>query len=68
MLSVWFFIGALLLTYGIIILAVSILNYSHPPKVVLANEHLNLWAGGLLTLVGAFYTIRFRPRKSRPRD
>lgn len=67
MLSVWLFIGALLLIYGLIILTVSILNYSHPAPVVLANEHLNLWAGVLLTLIGAFYTIRFWPRK-RGRD
>jgi hypothetical protein len=63
MLSVWLFIGALLLIYGLIILVVSIANYSHPAPVVLANEHLNLWAGVLLTLIGAFYTIRFWPRK-----
>lgn len=67
MLSVWLFIGALLLIYGLIILIVSIANYSHPAPVVLANEHLNLWAGVLLTLIGAFYTIRFWPRK-RGRD
>jgi hypothetical protein len=65
MISVWFFIGALLLIYGVIILAISILTYSHPAPVVLANEHLNLWGGILLTLVGAFYTIRFWPRKGR---
>lgn len=67
MLSVWLFIGALLLIYGLIILIVAIANYSHPAPVVLANEHLNLWAGVLLTLIGAFYTIRFWPRK-RGRD
>lgn len=65
MISVWFFIGVLLLIYGLIILTVSILNYSHPAPVVLANEHLNLWAGVLLTLIGAFYTLRFWPRKRR---
>ena len=65
MLSVWLFIGVLLLIYGVIVLTVSILNYSHPAPVVLANDHLNLWAGVLLTLVGAFYTIRFWPRKGR---
>ena len=67
MLSVWLFIGALLLVYGLIILTVSIVNYSHPAPVVLANQHLNLWGGVLLTIIGAFYTIRFWPRK-RGRD
>lgn len=65
MLSIWLFIGVLLLVYGVIILAVSLMNYSHPASVVLANDHLNLWAGVLLVLIGAFYTIRFWPRKGR---
>ncbi len=65
MLSIWLFIGVLLLIYGLIILTVSILNYSHPAPVVLANDHLNFWAGVLLTLIGGFYTIRFWPRKRR---
>jgi membrane protein implicated in regulation of membrane protease activity len=65
MLSVWFFIGLLLLTYGVIVLSVSLLEYSHPAPVVLANEHLNVWAGVLLTLFGVFYTVRFRPRRKR---
>lgn len=66
MLPVWFFIGVLLLIYGIIILAVSIADYSHPASVVLAGDHLNLWGGLLLTAIGAFYTIRFWPRR-KPR-
>jgi len=67
MLSVWLFIGVLLLVYGLIILFISIAEYSHPAPVVLAKDHLNVWAGGLLTAVGGFYTIRFWPR-SRRRD
>lgn len=66
MLSVWFFIGILLLVYGLIILVVSLLEYSHPAPVVLASYHLNVWAGIVLTLFGGFYTIRFRPRSKRP--
>lgn len=61
MLSVWFFIGLLLLVYGIIILAVGICKFSHPAPVVLAGDHLNLWCGGLLVALGGFYTIRYRP-------
>ena len=65
MLSIWFFIGLLLLTYGLIILTVSLLEYSHPAPVVLANYRLNICAGVVLTLFGVFYTIRFRPRSKR---
>lgn len=64
MLSIWLFIGALLLVYGVIILAVSIAEYAHPVPVVLASRHLNLWEGLLLTSIGSVYTVRFRPRKS----
>lgn len=65
MLSVWFFIGVLLLIYGLIILTVSLMDYSHPAPVVLASYHLNVWGGVVLTLFGLFYTIRFRPRPKR---
>lgn len=65
MLSVWFFIGILLLIYGVIILVVSLIEYSHPVPVVLASYHLNVWAGVVLTLFGGFYTIRFRPRSKQ---
>lgn len=69
MLSVWFFIGLLLLTYGVIILTISLLEYSHPAPVVLASYRLNVWAGVILTLFGVFYTTRFRPRwKRRDQD
>lgn len=65
MLSIWLFIGVLLLIYGLIILVVSISEYSHPAPVVLASDHLNVWGGILLTVVGGFYTIRFWPRSKR---
>ena len=65
MLPVWFFIGALLLVYGVIILSVGVEEYRHPPAVVLANYHASLWGGILLTLLGAFYTVKFWPRTRR---
>ena len=65
MLAVWFFIGVLLLVYGVIILWVGIREYHHPPHVVLAETHPSLWGGCLLVLIGSFYTVRFRPRPRR---
>jgi hypothetical protein len=65
MLPVWFFVGALLLIYGIIILTVAIREFSHPAPVVLAKDHINLWGGIILTALGSFYTIRFWPRRRR---
>ncbi len=34
-----------------------------PPATVLANLHPTFWWGVLMTLFGAFYTIRFRPKR-----
>ena len=59
MLSIWFFIGALLLIYGLIIL---ISELTMPtPHVVMADLRPGLWWGGLLTVIGAVYTFVFRP-------
>jgi hypothetical protein len=63
MLSIWFFIGMLLLAYGILILGSSIINYSHPPAVVLAELHADVWWGALLLILGVVYTVKFRPGK-----
>jgi hypothetical protein len=65
MLPVWFFIGLLLLAYGLIILYAGIHDYNHPGNVVLANYHASLWGGALLTILGGGYTIRFWPRRKR---
>lgn len=64
-LSIWFFIGVLLLVYGILILGAGVYELFSPPArtVVLANLHAAVWWGALLIAVGAFYTIKFRPGK-----
>ena len=63
MLPVWFFIGVLLLIYGIIILIVGIKELSHPASVIFANYHASLWGGILLSVLGSFYTIHFWPTR-----
>ena len=63
MLPVWFFVGVLLLIYGIIILTIGIEELSHPAPVMLAKYQASLWGGILLTALGGFYTIRFWPRR-----
>jgi hypothetical protein len=65
MLPVWFFIGVLLLAYGVIILYVGIRDYSSLGTVVLAKYHASLWGGMVLILLGGGYTIRFWPRRRR---
>ena len=63
MVSIWFFVGVLLLIYGVLILGAGIYGVSHPPNVVLADLHAEIWWGALLIVMGAFYSIRFSPWK-----
>ncbi|WP_219341239.1 hypothetical protein [Nevskia soli] len=63
MISIWFFIGVLLLAYGVIILGASTYYAVNPPEhpLVLANLHAGVYWGALLMLLGGIYTIKFRP-------
>ncbi len=63
MVSIWFFVGVLLLIYGLLILGAGIYGGSHPPNVGLADLHAEIWWGALLIVMGAFYSIRFSPWK-----
>ncbi len=67
MLSIWFFIGALLLVYGILITASGVYQLLSPPPnpVVLADLHAPVWWGALLIVLGAIYLIRFAPGKGK---
>lgn len=58
--SIWFFIGALLFIYGILILISGIFENSATP-VVLAEYHAPVWWGCLLLVLGAAYAIKFFP-------
>lgn len=64
MIPVWFFVGVLLLVYGVLILADGIINWNHLPHTVLANLHSNVWWGALLIVIGGVFVQLFRPRKS----
>jgi hypothetical protein len=60
---IWFFIGSLLLLYGVLILGAGIYQIFVPPlqPVVLADLHAGVWWGGLLIVVGAIYIYAFWP-------
>ena len=63
---IWFFIGALLLIYGLLILGAGIYGLSHPPQVKLAQLHVGVWWGALLVALGIVYTYAFFPgRKAK---
>ena len=52
MLSIWFFIGVLLVSYGILILGAGLYELASPPppehRVVLSELHAGIWWGVLL--------------------
>ena len=59
--SIWYFIGLLILVYGVLILGAGIAEISSPPIVVMANLHVGIWWGALLIVIGAVYVYFFRP-------
>lgn len=61
---VWFFVGLLLLIYGVLILMSGLAEWPHPSPTVLANLHAPVWWGGLMVILGGAYVILFRPRRS----
>ncbi|KAA6462053.1 hypothetical protein DYQ86_10550 [Acidobacteria bacterium AB60] len=65
--SIWFFIGVLLTVYGAMITAYGIyeLVSGTLANVVLANLHAPVWWGGLMLLLGLFYSVKFRPGRER---
>jgi hypothetical protein len=67
LISIWFFIGAVLLIYGILILGAGVYSAAVPESnpVVLANLHAGVWWGILLIALGAFYSLRFSPRRRK---
>jgi hypothetical protein len=65
MISIWFFIGVLLLAYGVLITGAGLYELVVPSsrQVVLGELHAGIWWGALMLVLGAFYTIRFAPKK-----
>ena len=64
--SIWFFIGSLLLIYGIIITLSNVAEAmfsSFGRHVVLGDVHFGIWWGILLVIIGLMYFIIFRPWK-----
>ncbi len=61
---VWFFVGVILLIYGILILATGIYEFHSPPPTVLSNLHPALWWGVLLIFLGGLFVYIHMPKKS----
>ena len=67
MVSIWFFVGILLLAYGVLITASGLYELVSPPArpVVLGELHAGIWWGAVLLVLGAAYTYRFSPRRQK---
>ena len=65
--SIWFFIGALLAVYGVLILGSGIYSLYVPSTVVVAEPqlHIPIWWGAIMLVFGLIYAIRFRPNRSQ---
>jgi hypothetical protein len=66
--SIWFFIGSLLLIYGIIITIANIVDVISPTagqQPVLSELHFGVWWGVLLLIIGLAYFFHFRPWKKK---
>ncbi len=64
--SIWFFIGVLLIVYGAMIAASGVSEWvtgNYAPGVELVRLHMPVWWGALLGAPGLFYAVKFRPRK-----
>jgi hypothetical protein len=64
---IWFFIGSLLLLYGLLILGAGVYQVFVPPEqpTVLADLHAGVWWGALLVAIGGFYCYTFWPGRQR---
>lgn len=67
MVPIWFFIGLLLLAYGIIILFSDLLGIGRVAgsHVVLEELHAGTWWGLLLLIIGLVYTVKYRPKRGK---
>jgi hypothetical protein len=63
MISIWFFVGALLTAYGVLILIAGVSGEvaAGGREVVMPGLHLQIWWGIGLLIMGLVYLIRFRP-------
>jgi hypothetical protein len=48
MLPVWFWVGIVLIVYGIIIIGCGIYYLFHPSNTALSHLHPSLWWGGIM--------------------
>jgi len=60
---VWFFVGVIVLIYGVLIFLTGVAEFGNPPHTVMAELHAPVWWGAILTVIGALFVYLFRPKK-----
>jgi hypothetical protein len=63
MIPVWFFVGMLLLIYGILILIQGISEWPNPPHTELSNLHPTVWWSFVLIVLGGIFCWKHFPKK-----
>ncbi len=64
---IWFFIGVLLIIYGVMICGYGIFELitgNYPAGVQLTNLHTPIWWGCILAILGLVYIVKFRPKRT----
>jgi hypothetical protein len=64
---IWFFIGVVLVIYGLMIFGYGVYEWQsgiYPPAVELTDLHTPVWWGAVLALLGALYVVKFRPGRA----
>lgn len=64
MIPVWFFVGVLLLIYGILIFIQGVSEWSNPPNTVLSNLHPTVWWSLILIFMGGLFCKKHFPKKN----
>lgn len=61
---IWYFVGILLLSMGVIVLVSGILALMNPPpqQKVLSNLHPDIWWGVIMTAAGLFFFLSNRKK------
>ena len=60
-LSVWFFVGVLILVNGVAVLGSGIYGLFVPTGLVLSSLHPGLWWGIVMVSFGVFFIFKHRP-------
>jgi len=67
MVSIWYFIGLLILVYGVLIAGAGLAEWISPPAhpPTLASLHIGVWWGAFMIVLGAVYAFLFRPGRHK---